>query len=78
MEEVKVKIAKIILSIVTMLFALLGLLKVISFNIANPMNQGTDFLFISMNKKSVPWFINCFTLKYLLLYNFSKITTNWR
>ena len=56
MEEVKVKIAKIILSIVTMLFALLGLLKVISFNIANPMNQGTDFLFISMNKKSVPWF----------------------
>ena len=36
MEEVKVKIAKIILSIVTMLFALLGLLKVISFDIANP------------------------------------------
>ena len=35
MEEVKVKIAKIILSIVTMLFALLGLLKVISFDIAN-------------------------------------------
>lgn len=30
------KIAKIILSIVTMLFALLGLLKVISFDIANP------------------------------------------
>ena len=35
-REVKVKIAKIILSIVTMLFALLGLLKVISFDIANP------------------------------------------
>ncbi len=30
------KIAKIILSIVTMLFALLGLLKVVSFDIANP------------------------------------------
>lgn len=30
------KIAKIILSIVTILFALLGLLKVISFDIANP------------------------------------------
>ena len=30
------KIAKIILSIITMLFALLGLLKVISFDIANP------------------------------------------
>ena len=30
------KITKIILSIVTMLFALLGLLKVISFDIANP------------------------------------------
>ena len=30
------KIAKIILSIVTMLFALLGLLKVISFDFANP------------------------------------------
>ncbi len=30
------KIAKIILSIVTMLFVLLGLLKVISFDIANP------------------------------------------
>ena len=30
------KIAKIILSIITMLFALLGLLKVVSFDIANP------------------------------------------
>ena len=30
------KIVKIILSIVTMLFALLGLLRVISFDIANP------------------------------------------
>ena len=30
------KIAKIILSIVTMIFALLGLLKVVSFDIANP------------------------------------------
>lgn len=30
------KIAKIILSIITMIFALLGLLKVMSFDIANP------------------------------------------
>ena len=79
MEEVKVKIAKIILSIVTMLFALLGLLKVISFNIANPMNQGTDFLFISMNKKSVPW-LNVPSFTILLddkkLYIFFKITYN--
>ena len=36
MEEVNVKIAKIILSIITMLITLLGLLKVISFDIANP------------------------------------------
>lgn len=30
------KIAKIILSIITMIFALLGLLKIMSFDIANP------------------------------------------
>lgn len=30
------KIAKIILSIITMIFALLGLLKILSFDIANP------------------------------------------
>lgn len=30
------KIAKIILSIITMVFALLGLLKILSFDIANP------------------------------------------
>ena len=36
------KIAKIILSIVTMLFALLGLLKVISFDIANPIKKSRE------------------------------------
>lgn len=37
LQEVdSVKIAKIILSIIIMVFALLGLLKILSFDIANP------------------------------------------
>ena len=48
------KIAKIILSIVTMLFALLGLLKVVSFDIANPimfLSLATLLVLISIEYK---------------------------
>ena len=57
------KIAKIILSIVTILFALLGLLKVISFDIANPimfLALATLLVLTSIEYKKIEIIVNLY------------------